>query len=44
MVLYTQHRILKWDKRGYEGKYDSIEVGTAENQTGKPWDSLVPVY
>ena len=28
--------IMEWDKRSYEGKYDSVKVGTAENQTVMP--------
>ena len=27
---------IKWDKRSYEEIYDSVKVGTAENQAGMP--------
>ena len=46
-VLHAQHRtvicrgfffcpFIKWYKRIYEGIYDSVKVGTAENQAGMP--------
>lgn len=28
--------IMEWDKRSYEGKYDSVKGGTAENRTVMP--------